>query len=70
MRASIAACNGRFVEMEHDDYSKACGRSLRIAYRGVAMVLFITTDMRGRARRKVCSGPRLDLHEQGELAAA
>ena len=34
------------------------------------MVLFIKTAMRGRARRKVCSGPRLDLHEQGEVAAA
>ena len=68
MRASIAACNGRFVEMEHDNYSKAC--ELRNAELPWFCSLQQTTDMRGRARRKVCSGPRLDLHEQGEVAAA
>jgi hypothetical protein len=34
------------------------------------MVLSFATYMRGRARRKVCSGPRLDFHEQDEVAAA
>jgi len=69
MRASIAAYNDGFVGTEHDP-SKACGCSWRVKQRRFAMVLSITTDMRGPARRKVCSGPRLESHEQGEVTAA